>query len=484
MLRVMARPGWTAAGTLNLKCRNLGQIRSIRDCYWRDFVSREADNRVWQGMAPSDQLTPDELAKLELFRSVAVEELQPLVQNCEVRSIPGGAILIEADQPNDRLYLVLSGEVGVHLGSPASAPIVTLGVGETVGELSLIDKGPTSAFVVAHEPTRVLVLSEATMWALVTASHAISLNLLRTLSTRLRRDNRLIDEHREQLRQAQKLEALGQLTGGIAHDFNNLLSLAMVDLEMIGALADEQTRIAKLAEEAHAVLQNGAELTERLLTFARRQRLEARLVDVNAMVAATGELLRRSLGQAIRLETALAGDRCQAWVDPTQLQNALLNLAFNARDAMPEGGTLTITTESRPAIEADQHAGVGPGTFVLVSVADTGHGMAPEILEHAFEPLFTTKQAGGGTGLGLSIVYGFAKQSGGHVTIRSEVRRGTTVTLYLPDADVGARRHETPGAAPVAQPSRDPWRTRPRPARLTAAARSGPRAGSPGRGST
>lgn len=399
-------------------------------------------------MAPSQRLPPaDDLAKLALFRSVNVEELPPFLQDCEVRSIPSGAILIEADQPNDRLYLVLAGELGVHLDSPDSPPIVILGAGETVGELSLIDKGRTSAYVVAHEPSRVLVLSEATMWSLVTASHAISLNLLRTLSTRLRRDNRLIHEHREQLRQAQKLEALGQLTGGIAHDFNNLLALAIVDLEMIAELAHGQTRVAQLAAEARAVLQNGAELTQRLLTFARRQRLEARLVDINSMVAATGELLRRSLGPAIRLETVLTGEGCQAWVDPTQLQNALLNLAFNARDAMPEGGTLTIATGIEHVTEADQQRALQPGAFVVVTVADTGHGMAPKILERAFEPLFTTKEAGGGAGLGLSMVYGFVKQSGGHASIRSEVGRGTAVTLYLPHApassfsdDVAAQR--------------------------------------------
>jgi signal transduction histidine kinase len=403
-------------------------------------------------MAPSRRLPPpDVLAKLALFRSVNVEELPSFLQDCEVRSIPSGAVLIEADQPNEHLYLLLSGEVGVHLGSPTSPPIVVLGAGETVGELSLIDQGPTSAFVVAHEPTRVLVLSEATMWSLVTASHAISLNLLRTLSTRLRRDNRLIDEHRQQLRQAQKLEALGQLTGGIAHDFNNLLALAIIDLEIIADLARDQTRIAQLAEEARAVLRNGAELTEHLLAFARRQRLEARLVDVNALVAATGELLRRSLSQAIRFETRLAERRCQAWVDPAQLQNALLNLALNARDAMPDGGTLTVAT-GRERAKGDQHAGLAPGAFVVVTVADTGHGMAPEILERAFEPLFTTKQAGGGTGLGLSIVYGFAKQSAGHVSIRSQVGHGTTVTLYLPDADARAmpdRRRGQRVVAPV-----------------------------------
>ena len=395
-------------------------------------------------MTPSRRLPPaEELAKLALFRSVNVEELPPFLHDCEVRSIPSGAVLIEADQPNDRLFLVLTGEFGVHLDSPDSAPIVILGAGETVGELSLIDKGATSAYVVAHEPSRVLVLSEATMWSLVTASHAISLNLLRTLSTRLRRDNRLIHEHREQLRQAQKLEALGQLTGGIAHDFNNLLALAIVDLDMIVELGERQTRIAELAHEARSVLQSGADLTQRLLTFARRQRLEARLIDINAMVGATGELLRRSLGPAIRIETVLTGE-CQAWLDPTQLQNALLNLAFNARDAMPKGGTLTIATGTEHVAEADQQRGLQPGAFVVITVADTGHGMAPKVLERAFEPLFTTKEAGGGAGLGLSMVYGFVKQSGGHASIRSEVGRGTAVTLYLPHAGAGSDSGEVP----------------------------------------
>ena len=395
-------------------------------------------------MTPLRRLPPaEELAKLALFRSVNVEELAPFLHDCEVRSIPSGAVLIEADQPNDRLFLVLTGEFGVHLDSPDSAPIVILGAGETVGELSLIDKGATSAYVVAHEPSRVLVLSEATMWSLVTASHAISLNLLRTLSTRLRRDNRLIHEHREQLRQAQKLEALGQLTGGIAHDFNNLLALAIVDLDMIVELGERQTRIAELAHEARSVLQSGADLTQRLLTFARRQRLEARLIDINAMVVATGELLRRSLGPAIRIETVLTGE-CQAWLDPTQLQNALLNLAFNARDAMPKGGTLTIATGTEHVAEADQQRGLQPGAFVVITVADTGHGMAPKVLERAFEPLFTTKEAGGGAGLGLSMVYGFVKQSGGHASIRSEVGRGTAVTLYLPHAGAGSDSGEVP----------------------------------------
>jgi signal transduction histidine kinase len=312
-----------------------------------------------------------------------------------------------------------------------------LGPGETVGELSLIDKRPTSAFVVARMPSQVLALSEAAMWALVTASHGVSLNLLRTLSTRLRSDHALIHEHREQLRQAQRLETLGQLTGGIAHDFNNLLALAMIDLEMIAELARDDARILELAQEARQTLQGGAKLTQRLLAFARRQRLETRTVDVNELVAAAAALLRRSLGKGIRVRTRLTRERCQARVDPSQLENALLNLALNARDAMPDGGTLTLAAANQSLTRPDPVSGLAAGAFAVVTVDDTGHGMAPDVLERAFEPLFTTKAAEAGTGLGLSMVYGFAKQSGGHVALRSKVGRGTRVTLYLP-APAGA----------------------------------------------
>jgi signal transduction histidine kinase len=282
----------------------------------------------------------------------------------------------------------------------------------------------------------------------------VSLNLLRTLSTRLRRDNRLIHDHREQLRQTQKLEALGQLTRGIAHDFNNLLALATMDLEMIAELANDNPGIVKLAKEARDVLQNGAELTQRLLAFARRQRLEARVVDVNELVAITGELLRRSLSRDIRLRTELAPKPCRARVDPAQLQSALLNLALNARDAMPEGGVLTISTGSKPATGA-RRPDLNAGALAVVTVADTGHGMTPEVLERAFEPLFTTKEAAAGSGLGLSMVYGFAKQSGGDVTVRSEAGRGTAVTLYLPAPDA------RPVRAAAARPRRAAPRQRP-----------------------
>ena len=249
-----------------------------------------------------------------------------------------------------------------------------------------------------------------------------------------------------QLQQAMKMEAVGQLTGGVAHDFNNLLTVILGNLEMleIRMTADETT--GGLLKEAQEAAELGAELTGRLLAFARRQPLAPKVIDVNALVLEMSELLRRTLGEAIQINTALANGLPQTCVDPGQLQNALLNLAINARDAMSGAGSLTI--ETRAAILDETytlaHPDVPPGSYVELSVSDSGCGMAPDVQARAFEPFFTTKQSASGTGLGLSMVYGFAKQSKGHVRLYSELGTGTTVSLYLPPAETVAET-EAPG---------------------------------------
>jgi PAS domain S-box-containing protein len=247
--------------------------------------------------------------------------------------------------------------------------------------------------------------------------------------TERRQAEHALREREDQLRQAQKMEALGQLTGGIAHDFNNLLALVMMDLEMMAELAGRKGKLRALAEEARAVAQGGAELTQRMLAFARLQRLEPRPVQLNDLIAGLVDLLRRSLGELVEIRTELQEGLWPAQADPGQLENAILNLAINARDAMPRGGVITIRTASEGPSETES-----PEGFVRVTVADTGQGMTPEVLERAFEPFFTTKEAGRGTGLGLSMVYGFVTQSGGEVRIRSRLGRGTEVTLRLPRA--------------------------------------------------
>ncbi|MFC0409013.1 PAS domain-containing protein [Roseomonas elaeocarpi] len=240
----------------------------------------------------------------------------------------------------------------------------------------------------------------------------------------------------EALVQSQKMEAVGQLTGGIAHDFNNLLT------GIVGSLELMRTRIAQGRTDtlerylgaAVTSANRAAALTHRLLAFSRRQTLDPRPTDVKRLVASIDELIRRTIGPAIHLETVMAGGLWTTLCDPNQLENALLNLSINARDAMPEGGRLTV--EAANAHLDDAYAArereVAPGQYVAVAVTDTGTGMSPEVIERVFEPFFTTKPQGQGTGLGLSMVYGFAKQSGGHVRLYSEPGQGTTVRLYLP----------------------------------------------------
>ncbi len=239
----------------------------------------------------------------------------------------------------------------------------------------------------------------------------------------------------EALRQSQKMEAVGQLTGGIAHDFNNMLAVVMGSLELLGRrLEGSDARAQRHVDAAAEAARRASLLTQRLLAFSRQQPLEPEAIDANKLVAGMSDLLRHSIGAEIRLETVLAGGLWRTHADPNQLENILVNLAVNARDAMPDGGRLTIETQNTHLDEryTAAHPGVGTGQYVLIAVTDTGIGMPAEVIEKAFDPFFTTKPVGKGTGLGLSQVYGFVKQSGGHVKIYSEMGQGTTIKIYLP----------------------------------------------------
>ncbi|MET0365402.1 MAG: CHASE3 domain-containing protein [Sphingobium sp.] len=252
-----------------------------------------------------------------------------------------------------------------------------------------------------------------------------------------------------QVRQLQKMEAVGQLTGGIAHDFNNMLAIIIgsLDLAKRRLTGEEHPKLASAIDNAANGAQRAATLTARLLAFSRRQPLEPKLVDPNKLVGGMSEMLRRTIGETIRVETVLAGGLWRVHADPQQIENAILNLAVNARDAMPAGGKLTIETANAELDDAyaRAHDEVTAGQYVMISITDTGTGMTHQVIDRAFEPFFTTKEVGQGTGLGLSQVFGFVKQSKGHIKIYSELDAGTTIKLYLPRF-VGAELDETPHA--------------------------------------
>ena len=235
------------------------------------------------------------------------------------------------------------------------------------------------------------------------------------------------------LNRSQKMEAIGQLTGGIAHDFNNLLTVIIGNLELLEMRLDDKFQ-KDLLTEAHEAAELGAGLTERLLAFARRSVLTPEVVNLNTLVKTIKSMLARTLGENIDVETSLDVGLWDALIDPGQIESVILNLAVNARDAMPDGGKLLIETKNvsfdTKYVEAE--IGLKPGEYVCLSVSDSGIGMTEEVKENAFEPFFTTKETGRGTGLGLSMVYGFSKQSGGHATIYSELGLGTTINIYVP----------------------------------------------------
>ncbi|HMJ40752.1 MAG TPA: ATP-binding protein [Pseudolabrys sp.] len=277
------------------------------------------------------------------------------------------------------------------------------------------------------------VLAEAVSTASRGAALQVTVDQMKTL---VEEKDRLLYEKNVadlQLRQAQKMEAVGQLTGGVAHDLNNILTVITGTIEILAeAVADrpEMVAIAKMIDEAAA---RGADLTQRLLAFARKQPLQPREVDVNKLVMEATNLLRPTLGEQVEVHMTLA-DVSPALIDPSQLTNAILNLALNARDAMADGGKLVIETSNAVLDEnyAGMNSGVAAGEYVMVAVTDSGHGIPAGILDNVFEPFFTTKDVDKGSGLGLSMVYGFVKQSNGHIKIYSEEGHGTTVRIYLP----------------------------------------------------
>jgi signal transduction histidine kinase/CheY-like chemotaxis protein len=259
----------------------------------------------------------------------------------------------------------------------------------------------------------------------------------RRASETLLRRFREIEATETQIRQAQKMEALGQLTGGIAHDFNNIMTVITGTIEILGEAVANSPDLAEIAQLITDAAARGAALTQHLLSFARKQPLQPIDVDVNLLMLDAIELLKPTIGGHINIDFVPGREVSAALVDPNQLTTALLNLALNARDAMPDGGNLAIRTGTLKLDDEDTktYDGIAAGEYVTISIGDTGHGIAKPDLPKIFDPFFTTKDVGKGTGLGLSMVYGFVKQSGGHIAIESEKGRGTTVWIYLPQAE-------------------------------------------------
>jgi signal transduction histidine kinase/ActR/RegA family two-component response regulator len=258
---------------------------------------------------------------------------------------------------------------------------------------------------------------------------------LETANQRLRNEAASRAAAEAQLRQMQKMEAVGQLTGGIAHDFNNMLAIVVGSLDIAKRhIGNDREKAERFIANAMDGAQRGAQLTGRLLAFSRQQALDPRSLDANHLVRDMSELLKRTIGEKIHLQTLLSSALWRIFADASQLESAVINLCVNSRDAMPDGGSLTLRTFN---LNLDEHdaaniVDASPGEYACLAVTDTGSGMPPEVVSRAFDPFFTTKSAGKGTGLGLSQVYGFVKQSGGHVKIDSELGKGTTVSICLP----------------------------------------------------
>ena len=295
---------------------------------------------------------------------------------------------------------------------------------------------------------------EVSLSSLQTQNGILAFSAVRDITERVQQQEAL-EQSQAALAQAQKMEAVGQLTGGIAHDFNNLLTAIQGSIELVfQGPNDLDPETKRLLTSAMRAAERGGALTHQLLAFSRQQTLAPQDIDINRRVAGMAEMLRRTLGESTEIETVLAAGLWHSFVDPNHLESALVNLAVNARDAMPDGGKLTIETgntfidEEYAATQQD----VTPGQYVMLAVSDTGIGMTAETMTRAFEPFFTTKPLGQGTGLGLSQVFGFVKQSGGHIDLYSKLGQGTTAKIYLPryiSMEVPQRVSARPASIPL-----------------------------------
>ncbi|MBR1142963.1 ATP-binding protein [Bradyrhizobium sp. AUGA SZCCT0431] len=303
----------------------------------------------------------------------------------------------------------------------------------TKGVLALISAVITAALLLLLP--RILVLPTRRQLQLANAALEEEIRQRRKAEAMVKRFQE-IEANEAQVRQAQKMEAIGQLTGGVAHDFNNILTVITGTIEILGEAVKDRPHLGQITDMISAAAARGADLTRHLLAFARRQPLQPRNTDVNVLVIDAVRLLRPTLSEQIEIESMLVHDSALALIDPSQLSTAILNLALNARDAMPNGGKLTLETKNVVLDEnyASMNSEVNPGNYVMIAVSDTGEGIPGSLLDKVFEPFFTTKEVGKGSGLGLSMVYGFVKQSNGHIKIYSEEGHGTTVKLYLPQA--------------------------------------------------
>lgn len=371
---------------------------------------------------------PSLLAETLGIEIVAIAFVQSEGHAMEIRSSVGlkedpAAFLAALHHDGDGLSQVITTAHPVtvrdfHPGDSTAAEAANDGV-----LMPLLDRNRATGALIA--------LSRKPQWLDHDALHLLQsvANLIATLVQRRRME--------EQLAHSQRMDAIGQLTGGIAHDFNNLLTVMSGSLQLLEDVCGDNTEAGELIASALRSVTRGAELTNKLLAFGRRQRLLPQALDVASLLRDVERMLKRTLGDAVRLRAHCANDLPAAYVDATQLDTALVNLALNARDAMPRGGEIDI--EAQAWVVPDDQAAVelAAGRYVLISVNDTGRGMAPETLARAMEPFFTTKDVGRGSGLGLSMVYGFAKQSGGHLRIQSALGYGTRVELYLPVAKGG-----------------------------------------------